>query len=79
MGKERVQSMIEYLYAFKHVPLWFWAMGAAGTIATVLIFLSDSCCFQRSYWRARLGEGSARSFREYTGSTNGWTKNESAG
>ena len=79
MGKERVQSMIEYLYAFKHVPLWFWAMGAAGTIATVLIFLSDSCCFQRSYWRARVGERSARSFREYTGSTNGWTKNESAG
>lgn len=64
--------MIEYLYAFKHVPLWFWAMGAAGIIATVLIFLSDSCFFQRSYWRAR-------SFREYTGSTNGWAKNESAG
>jgi hypothetical protein len=64
--------MIEYLYAFKHVPLWFWALGAAGITATVLIILSDSCRFQGSY-------GRVRSFREYTGSTNGWVKNESAG
>jgi hypothetical protein len=71
--------MIEYLYAFKHVPLWFWALGAAGTIATVLVFFSDAGCFQKSYWRNRLGELSTRSFREYAGSTNGWIKKESIG
>ncbi len=79
MGKERVQSMIEYLYAFKHVPLWFWAMGAAGNIATVLIFLSDSCCFQRSIGEPGWGNARPGPSANIPDQPMAGQKNESAG
>jgi hypothetical protein len=72
--------MVEYLYAFRHVPLWFWSIGAAGILATLFVILPNAWgCFNPTHWRIRLGEFSSRSLREYTGSTNGWAKNETAG
>ncbi|HMK64231.1 MAG TPA: hypothetical protein VK564_00455 [Thermodesulfobacteriota bacterium] len=70
-------GLLAYFYAFKHVPLWWWFIGLLLVAANVIILhpkawkrLTDNG------WKSRLNGFYTRSFREYTGSTNGWIKNE---
>ena len=66
-------GLLGYVYAFKHVPLWWWLIGISIVMADIIIMHPQSW----NWLAARLGKDRSerfftRTLREYTGSTNGW-------
>jgi hypothetical protein len=67
--------MLEYIYAFRHVPWWWWSIG-------LLLIPANFLILYPKFWNGlaekirkdRLDRLYTRSFREYAGSTNGWVK-----
>jgi hypothetical protein len=66
--------MLDYLYAFRHVPLWWWAVGILLTVANLLVIHPSSWSWLAGLFEKPKNKMNTRSFREYAGSTNGWVR-----
>jgi hypothetical protein len=68
--------MLEYLYAFRHVPLWWWGVGFSVIFGNILIVHPKSWNWLAiQFGKDRPEKRFTRSFREYAGSNNGWASN----
>jgi hypothetical protein len=63
--------MLDYLYAFRHVPAWWWAIGILLTVANLLVISPSAWSWLTNFLGKPKDSMSTRSFREYIGSTNG--------